>query len=167
MHDDPRDHRPTDQDAKDQDDKDTSPEGRDVSEFRDAHPELYGRLLQADERIARSAGRLGWWMAMTWVGLCIFIIAELTSEVLGFRVNRLQSTWIYVLLGVAFLMSYFRLASGRRRSAYRREQPDIVADTANARLNQATLLSAIQSHAPVSTVAAEIKADDEFERRRR
>ncbi len=140
---------------------------RDVSAFREAHPELYGILLIANERIERSAEWLGWWMSAGWAAFCFAVIAEAPEEIFGFRLSSLQSGWTYVISMILFLMTFFRLQRGKQRRTYRKTQADLTADTARAGLTQATLLTTIEGHEALAKVASEIKVDDAFDRRRR
>ena len=135
--------------------------------FRAEHAELYGRLLAANEQITRTGRWISWLLSLLWAAVSLMIVAALVPDVFGVPVGDLQSGWTYVILAVVACVTYFRIQDVRRTSAYAGLRGELIDEAGRADLTQATLLAALGEHDPVGVIAAEIKADGEFDGRRR
>lgn len=138
-----------------------------LGDLRDEHPELYGALLAANERIDRSSANLGWVFTALYVLLIVAIVGEWIPEVLGASVHNLQSWWVYLLLAFFFFITCDWLQAKRKRSTWLRCRDEVEAEMARARVSPNRLIAWIDGKDALDDVAPEMKADPAFDRRRR
>ena len=136
-------------------------------DLRKDHPELYGALLGLNERIDRSGGRIGWFMAALWVLCVVAIIGEWTPRIFGASIRNLQSFWVYALMAFLFFVTNLQLQGRRKTKIYREGRDEIEREMARAHLTTNRLIAAMHGDGTIELVAAEIKGDDAFDVRRR
>lgn len=135
-------------------------EGR--SALASTHPELHGRLLQANEGI-KSAG--GWMLIFGTLAVaagCLAIHLNWLDSILGAKAESLRSFWLY---GFAIVASFFVLAwiTDRMESmVYRRFRSSIINALPAARITPHQLISLIEGDAALSNVAQYLKKDSEL-----
>ena len=136
-------------------------------DLKDAHPELYGALLAANERIDRSGGNVAWVFLALFVLTILTIVGEWVPEIFGAPIQNLQSWWIYILLAFFFFITCDWLQGKRKRAAWLRCRDGIEAEMARARVSPNRLMAYIEGKDSLDDVAPEIKADADFDQRRR
>ena len=138
-----------------------------AADLRADHPELYGALLAVNERIDRSGAGIGWFLTTLWVLCVVAIIGEWIPEIGSLKVRHMKSVWIYALLAFLFFVTGLRLQARTKRAAYRRGRDTIEREMATAGLTPNLLIALLEGNDDLELVTDEIKADEDFDTRRR
>ena len=135
--------------------------------LREEHPDLYGQLLSANERIDRAGNTLGCLTTILWgVGL-VTLIAGLVPHLFNVPIERFQSGWAYLVFSIVVLILWFTVEGVLEHRAYHALKPELADAIRRAGYTREALLTAIHGDDAVDDIAAELKADDDYDERRR
>ncbi len=123
------------------------------------HPELYGRLLMANEKL-ENIGTLVIWLAMMFVlALCATIHMAWVDPIFGIPVAKLQSWWVYLLIVVATFVVYCIYNEINERALYRKLKPGIVNYLNQHGLSIPWLVSQVENDDSLEEIAGQLKND--------
>jgi hypothetical protein len=132
------------------------------SPLASTHPEIHGRLLQANESVkSAGAGLIIYGMLIVAAG-CLAIHLHWLDSVVGSKVESVRSIWFY---GFVLVASFFLLATIMEyfeRHAYRRFRTSIITALQAARLNPNQVMSLIHRDKALTNVAEYLKKDEEL-----
>lgn len=123
------------------------------------HPELYGRLLIANEKV-ENVGTLSIWLMLAFVlGACVTIQMAWIDTVLGVPVQRLQGWGVYALIAVVSFVIYCIYTHFAEKAAFRNVRQPIIQYLNSYNLSVPWLIAQIENDSSVSDVAEQLKSD--------
>lgn len=138
---------------------DYGPETPGAKELKQNHPELYGRLLIANEQISESGVTLFFVGVMLWVGSCVAIHQAWLDGIAGIPLAKLQSLWVYIgfaiLLGGAVLL----FNQFRQPMIYRRHKQLIETEVGRIDRSLPWLVTQINDEPQLSSIAEQLRND--------
>ncbi len=131
--------------------------------IRKAHPDLYGKLVAANEQIASAGTSILWILGLIGLGLCVSIHREWIDHVGPLTVAKAQSFWTYLMIMVgSFIVSMYVTELFEAR-VYENWKKTLVDGMQAAGLERFLLLSQAEGHVELASVARKIKRDTRFE----
>jgi hypothetical protein len=136
------------------------------SPLRNSHPELYGQLLSASQRIADAPRNSLLVATVLWFVACLVVGASLVDRLFGVAINNFQHVGLYLGLGLLCFVVVLRYNAYRERAAYQALRDDVERVMVRANLEPETVLAWIESDASVASVAKQLKGDQQLFGRR-
>ena len=140
----------------------TRPEPEESPPLDEAHPELYGHLLQVSEELSDAGCNLVWMGLAAVAGICLAIHMQWLDNVLGIDVERLRSLWVYgfAIVVTFFLCGYF--AEQMEQRVYARRRGELMRTIREAGFTARTLLARIAKREDLKDVADQLKTDAQW-----
>lgn len=134
-------------------------QGESGSNLQQEHPELYGRLLMANEKL-ENVGTLAVWLLMLFiVGLCVTIHMAWIDPLLGIPVENLQGWGVYILIALASFVIYCLYTELAEKIAYRSLKPGIMNYLAQQSLTIPWLVSQLANDSSLEEISDQLKKE--------
>ncbi len=140
-------------------------DSKDVSAFQEAHEELYGFLLLANQKIANVGTALVWFIGASVFALCVTIHMRWVDHVFWIPIERLRSVLVYLLIAILSFMAYVIVSTLRERAVYYRFKPELLMFLQRDNVSVYSLLSLIDRDRRLKDLAEQIKDDPGFQPR--
>jgi len=128
----------------------------------EAHPELYGHLLQVSEELSDAGSNLVWMGVAAVAGICLAIHMQWLNSVLGIDAERLRSLWVYGFVMVVAFFFFGFVSEQMERRIYARRRGELMRTIRQAGFTARTLLARIAKQEDLKNVADKLKTDAEW-----
>ena len=128
-------------------------------EVAEHHPELYGRLLIANERIENAGTVVIWLMIALVIGVCATIHMAWVPAIFGIPVARLQSWIVYLLIAVGVFVVYCFYSTLAEKRAYQAVRQPVYEYLQKHHLTVPWLIAQINGDDSVDDIAEQLRKD--------
>ncbi len=128
-------------------------------DLKQDHPELYGRLLIANEKI-ENVGTLAVWLMLALVlGICVTIHMGWVAIVFGIPVEQLQGWGVYILIAVVCFVIYSVYTHFAEKAAYRSLRQPVMHYLNQHNLTVPWLVARTENDSSVNDISEQLKTD--------
>lgn len=125
----------------------------------DSHPELYGRLLQANEAVSSAGGGFVVVGILAVLGACLAVHMQWLDGLIGPDIEKIRSVWVYVFASVAGFLGCGWVATTWEGAVYAQHRHELLAAIDEAGLTPHRVLSEMDGNDSLSSIAERMKHD--------
>ena len=131
----------------------------DRSSLADSQPELYGRLLQINEKLSEAGGSLIIVAMIATLAACIGIHLHWLEQLVGPKIDAVRSFWFYGFALVAAFFGSLYSAKAWEGVVYRRLRDNLLRAISDAGLTPHKVLVQIEGDDALDDLADQLKTD--------